>query len=267
VPKLNDRKVGYIGHYYARDPWSGVAILEVALAELQKQGCELAIGPIDGNTWRNYRFITGKGKSPRFFLEQDHPLEWPYFFRKVGFYVCASYTSACTTNLLRRDTKAQEVGDRLAKAGCTVRTFNKQNVEGELQAIYQLSQEAFKNNFLFTPISYKEFSDKYTRLLPLLNEDLVLMLMDGEDLVGYSFAIPDHNAKTPQLISKTLARKLIDKYSGAGRFMLDELHRRASQLGFTNVIHAYMKSDNSSLKLSNGSARTIREYSLFAKSI
>src|SRR5262249_47405521 len=108
TPKLNDRSVGFVGHYFTSVPWSGVSILEAAIAELQNHGCEMAIGPVDGSTWRNYRFITGKAKSPRFFLEQDHPLEWPYFFSKVGFYVCASYVSASAYNLSQRDAKAQE---------------------------------------------------------------------------------------------------------------------------------------------------------------
>ena len=40
----------------------------------------MAVGPMDGSTWRRYRFITERGAEPAFFLETYNPDVWPLNF-------------------------------------------------------------------------------------------------------------------------------------------------------------------------------------------
>ena len=121
APAIADQRVGVIGHYAANDEQSGTAILHEAAARLAHARCTLAVGPMDGNTWRRYRFVVERGSEPAFFLEPDHPGEWPMHFSRAGFTVLATYTSALTTALDRESPRLAEVERRLGDLGVTVR--------------------------------------------------------------------------------------------------------------------------------------------------
>ena len=80
TPPLPEHRVGVIGHYAAARTDAGVQMLEHACARLADAGCTIAVGPMDGNTWRKYRFVTDRGIEPPFFLEPENPVEWPRQF-------------------------------------------------------------------------------------------------------------------------------------------------------------------------------------------
>src|ERR1700677_660183 len=80
VPSHGDQTLGVIGHFAAADSASGVELLRHSCAQLAAKSCTLAVGPMDGNTWRRYRFVTDRGNEPPFFLEPDNPDEWPRYF-------------------------------------------------------------------------------------------------------------------------------------------------------------------------------------------
>ncbi|MBV9712853.1 MAG: hypothetical protein JO011_18285, partial [Ktedonobacteraceae bacterium] len=77
VPQLPDQRIGLIGHYAAYDTASAVSLLQLACKELARQGCTLAVGPMDGSTERRYRLLSERGTEPPFFLEPDNPDDWP----------------------------------------------------------------------------------------------------------------------------------------------------------------------------------------------
>src|SRR5580700_3002569 len=73
TPSHQSQPIGVIGHYAAADARSGVAILSHAADQLSRHGFSLAVGPMDGNTWRRYRLLTQRGQEPPFFLEPNNP--------------------------------------------------------------------------------------------------------------------------------------------------------------------------------------------------
>ena len=75
TPLLPNERVGILGHYAAQDAEAGRLLLQRACAHLAGVGCTLALGPMDGSTWRHYRLIVDRGGEPPFFLEPDHPAE------------------------------------------------------------------------------------------------------------------------------------------------------------------------------------------------
>ena len=86
-PAVAGSKLGCIGHFAAVDAAAATAVLDAACGELAAQGCTLAVGPMDGNTWRRYRFITERGEERPFLMEPDNPDEWPRFWAESGFEV------------------------------------------------------------------------------------------------------------------------------------------------------------------------------------
>ena len=93
------RPVGLVGRYRADSKASGAAMLSAACRLLAGRGCKLAVGPMDGSTWRRYRLVTETGSRLPFFLEPDNPPEWPAHFAAAGFVPLARYDSAMTSSL------------------------------------------------------------------------------------------------------------------------------------------------------------------------
>ena len=80
VPKLDGERLGVIGHFAAADQASAALLIPQLLDRLKKQGCTLAVGPMDGNTWRRYRFVTDTGHEPPFFWNRRTPRIIPAIF-------------------------------------------------------------------------------------------------------------------------------------------------------------------------------------------
>ena len=185
------RHVGVIGHYAAADEDSARALLSRACGLLASSGAATVVGPMDGTTWRRYRFIVDRGVEPPFFLEPDNPDEWPGHWARAGFAPLATYTSALNDNLDFEDPRTGATLDRLREAGITIRTLDPARADAELQRIFRLSLSAFSRNFLYTPIAEAEFLEQYHAVLPHVRPELVLLAEKEDALVGFMFAIPD----------------------------------------------------------------------------
>ncbi len=138
APALPEHRVGLIGHYAATDDKSGLSILGEALNLLEFAGCTIAVGPMDGNTWRRYRFISERGTEPPFFLEPDNPDAWREQFERAGFRVMATYTSAVTSDLTQENPRLDTTAAKLDSEGVLIRAFDPANADAELKRLFKL---------------------------------------------------------------------------------------------------------------------------------
>jgi hypothetical protein len=191
APPLPGERVGLIGHYAAADGASADTILGAACDTLAAAGCTIAIGPMDGNTWRRYRWIIERGTEPPFFLEPDNPDSAHADFVRGGFAIDATYFSGVTDDLTRVDPRLARLESRLVASGVAIRPLDRARGRDELRAIFRLSLEAFKDNYLYTPIAEAEFLEQNERVLPYVDPRLVLLAERDGALAGYLFAVPD----------------------------------------------------------------------------
>lgn len=277
IPDLpSGERPGVIGHYAVRDDQAARALLSHACEELAVHKCQVAIGPMDGNTWRRYRLVTGGDPAePPFFLEPTNPDDWPTHFARSGFDVFANYHSTLTTALEAADPRADEVAARLRVQQITLRTVDGKRIDDDLRAIYRLSLLSFRRNFLYTPIEEAEFLEQYRRVLPHVLPQLTFLAhtLDGE-LVGFLFALPDllqagRQTRIDTVIVKTLAVLPGRAWAGLGRLLLDRCQRTARNEGYRRVIHALMHDANASRNLSRGvwAAQPLRQYALYARNL
>jgi GNAT superfamily N-acetyltransferase len=272
APQLEGYRVGVIGHYAARDATSGCDALRAACAELLGAGCSVAIGPMDGNTWRRYRFIVERGEEPPFFLEPDNDDAWPGHWRAAGFRTLTTYRSALAVNPVLDDAKIRGTTARLAGRGLAVRDFDMDRADEELRRIFALSLVGFRRNYLYTPIDEAEFLEQNRRLLGVLGPDLVVLAEQHGETVGFLFALPDLNEKqrtgtTKTIILKTIAVSPQVTGAGLGTLLVDLVLQRAAALGFGRAIFALMQEDNRSQRISRHYARTMRRYALFSRAL
>jgi len=266
APLYSGHRLGVIGHYAARDDAAAGQLLTHACRELAARGCTLAVGPMDGNTWRRYRLVTERGSEPPFFLEPDNPDAWPGQFAAQGFTPLAQYYSALNTDLSRQAERVAERWRYLELLGVRIRPFAMDRFEEELRAIYRVSVVALTQNFLYTPISEAEFVAQYQKVRPFLRSDLILMAEREGRLLGYMFTLPNVAEKPVRtVILKTVVVLPERASAGLGAVLVDRAQQVARELGYTRAIHALMHETNRSRNISRHTATVFRRYTLFAK--
>jgi GNAT superfamily N-acetyltransferase len=269
-PPLPQQRLGLIGHYFAADAAAAAVLLQSACDHLAAQGCTLAVGPMDGNTWQRYRLVTARGSEPPFFLEPDNPDDWPAHFTDNGFTVLANYTSALNTDLDRQDPRTPDVARRVAEHGVTLRTLRLDRFEEELRAIHALSLTVFRGNFLYTPIGAEDFLEQYGPVQRHVRPELVLLAERQGTLIGYIFAIPDLLKvklcrPLDTVILKTVAVHPDHGGLGLGGLLVARCQEAARRLGFRRAIHALIHETNKSGRISSHTAAVFRRYALFAR--
>lgn len=269
VPELPDERIGCIGHFDCEQESAGSALAIEATGRLRDAGCTLAIGPMDGNTWRNYRFVTeGRDEHPPFFLEPWNPADFPEFFRAAGFETLATYSSS----LVHLDAEAGRSFDRiearLASRKMTIRPIDSHRFREELDDLYDLCLDAFIENFLYTPIEREEFLTIYGQIEEAVIPEFVLIAESAKgDPAGFVFCLPDLlDPEKKGLIVKTLAVHPRWRSLGLGSVLVHRAQTAARERGFRHAIHALQHQNNQSLKITGrDQGRKIREYGLFSK--
>jgi len=276
APLLDGRRAGAIGHYAGADDKAASVLLSEAVDRLCEDACAVAIGPMDGNTWRRYRFVTGQGSvdppEPPFFLEPLNPPEWPLQFQRAGFRKLADYYSALNTDLGQAGGRIEPVAARLADAGVEICSAVNTDLHVQLKRIHQVSRVAFARNFLYTELPEDLFLGQYAGLLDRIRPELVLLAERAGQLVGYVFAIPDfaqaaRGGPIDTFIIKTVAVLPDPALRGLGGVLVGRVQQAGHRLGYRRAIHALMHEDNVSLRISSHYANAMRRYTLYCREI
>lgn len=274
APPLAGERTGAIGHFHA-EPHAGAAaraLLEHVCRELAAQGVTLAIGPMDGNTWRSYRLVSDAGVEPPFFLEPWTPLEWNGHFTAAGFAPLATYHSSLNPDLDRIDPRIAAAAARLQSNGVKLRSLDAARFVAELERIHELSVDSFARNFLFTPVTREEFVAQYRPIERHVDPRLVLVAERDGELAGYLFAVPDlaqaqRGTQVDTVVVKTVAVRPGRLYAGLGAWLAAQCHARAAQAGFRRAVHALMHDANNSANISRRYADILRRYTLYARKL
>jgi GNAT superfamily N-acetyltransferase len=269
VPELTGERVGLIGHYAVQDGRAAATILDEACRALAAQGCSVTVGPMDGSTWRRYRLLTERGDTPPFFLEPDNPDDWPLHFEAAGFRALAQYYSSINEDNARCKDRSALIA-RLAQRGYVLRALAGHDLDAELRRLWQLTSEAFRDNFLYVPISEAEFLELYTPLLTQLNPELVVIVEHQTVPVAFCLALPDLlqarcGVPIDTVIFKSIAVAQGHRGKGLAAAMLAQINRTARTLGMHRTIHALMHEDNASRLLDKPLMRDFRRYTLYAR--
>jgi GNAT superfamily N-acetyltransferase len=270
TPPHEGQRVGFIGHFAVVEAAAAQSLLDWAGARLAAEGCTLAIGPVDGNTWQRYRFITERGDEPPFFLEPDNPDDWPALWSAAGFAPLAHYCSSLNASLANADPCLPMLAQKLHDAGFLIRSLEAEHFEEELRRVHALSLISFRANLLYSPISEADFLEQYRDMRRFVRPDMCLLAEKASELAGYMFALPDllqgqRGEPLNTVIVKTMAVHPDHGGIGLGTFLMGRCQEAARQAGFTRAIHALFHESNRSGRISSHTARVFRRYTLFAR--
>jgi GNAT superfamily N-acetyltransferase len=271
VPPHPEHRLGVMGGFAARDAESSRTLLDAACGHLVAEGCTLAVGPMNGNTWRSYRFVDESDGRPPFLLEPRNPEAYPAWWRAAGFAEMSSYSSS-VMELDGSEAVPPALKERIIRSGIRIRPVDPERFEEELAIIHDLSLRSFTNNFLYTPLGKQPFVASYLRVKQHMDPQFVMIAERDGLPCGFVFGIPDLEAaargERPAVIVKTLAVDPTSRSAGLGSLLVDELHRIAREKGYTEAIHALQHQTNTSLKITGRhEGRAFRRYVLFSKDL
>ncbi len=270
-PLRQGEKVGRIGAFAATSAAATTKLLNAACLRCKEAGCGLVVGPMDGTTWRRYRFVIKTGETPPFFMEPSNPEEYPRWWQEAGFEVDALYFSALVDDLTKVDPRLARVRERLIQSDdVTIRPIELARFGGELKAIHGVSLSAFASNHLYSAIGLEEFLAMYEPLRESVVPELVRVAECRGRIVGYCFGMPNFASDTEAkkcVIVKTVAVFPGRQFAGLGNLLVAEVHQAAVERNFTRGIHALMHRSNNSLNLSAHYGKAFREYALFARKL
>jgi hypothetical protein len=262
------RAAGLIGHYEAAESEAGRALLDRVCHDLKTQGASIAIGPMNGSTWRRYRLAleprNEAERGPAFLGEPENPPGYAADFEAAGFTLREEYESRRVP--LGKDLPWDSyLPERVrARYSARIRPLDLADYEADLGRIYDESAESFDANTLFTPLSRAGFLEAFLPLKDFYDPEFVRLCCAQDGRVeGHVTAYPDGD----QLILKTLSCRKHMRGLGLAHVLSYQVHELAFKRGFKGVVHALMHVENRSDRMSAELGRVIRRYGLFSRDL
>ncbi len=266
TPFEEDHVTGYIGNLSA--PSGDVDAITVLLGKacdrLRAEGATLAVGPVNGSTWGDYRLVTDltpggqSGIAPAFPGEPPHDPDLRAALHAAGFAPWQTYRSGLVPDLGAMPEPTPLPDDTYA-----LRTARADDMEEELRHLFPLIHRCFVQNVLFTPITEAEFLALYRPMLPLLDPRLILILERGDKPFGMLLMLPD--PAHDRVVLKTLCVDSRHREQGLARHLTRAGYQTARRLGYRNAITALMHDDNPSRHIGDTDGPVMRTYAVFER--
>ena len=278
-PDYNGRKTSYIGNVNIHEKYrkNEEKLFNEVFEELKKEGIETIIGPLNGTTWNTYRYVTEKGSRRQFLLEpwnEDYSVS---LFEKLGFKPLAGYISTVMEGMdsdgrRNLNKKIEKLKKFDYYKDIKVESAENKDLLTVLNKVYDLTVEAFKNNFLYSELEKEIFLKMYMSYEDKIIKKFFKMLYLGDELIGYVFGIPDYaelgyKGKIDTIILKTIAVSPIYNGKGMGYILINSLVEEAEKEGYENVIYALMHQSNVSKNIGLLLGNMLRRYTLFIKEL
>lgn len=266
---IEQEAFGTIGYFECVEEYE---VFQRLMSEVQKlfiaKGIKKLLGPIDGSTWNSYRLVSSDQSDP-FLLEIATPKYYLKFFRDYGFEELAQYYSQRTWKMVDNWDKAEKVRDQFVRNGVRFEAFDLENSESEFLKLGAFCNRAFRNNFLFSPISNEKFARKMSAVLPLINPRYTILAKKEGEVVGFIFCYEDLlNTNDKTIVVKTVARNSAEEFRGLGTVISSLVMKNIMEDGFTDAIHALILDQNASKNLSSKfKAEYFRTYELLKLTI
>jgi hypothetical protein len=247
-----EKKAATIGSYECIDDVAtSYQLLTHAKKIAKDAGFEYLIGPMEGSTWNNYRFTDAISEDV-FFMEPYHLPYYPAQFLEFGFEKIASYFSNMADEIVYDPSTLVEMEKAFSAAGMFLRTINLEKLSEDLAKISDFCNEAFEDNFLFTPIPKDDFVEKYIRFKKYFDPDFIFISEDETGKMnGLFFPIKDYcDQSGKRFVLKTMARLKNAPFRGMVEYLGQKTIKKAIEKGFSTAIHAFILEDNVSVEMS-----------------
>ena len=258
--------IGLVGLFSCEDDRTAARSLVDAAAEWCKtQGLKSLRGPMAGDIWHRWRFMTDGFDTQPFPGEPRQPKYYPELFIACGFNRVRTFSTKRITDIEAQVNRLKTARDLNRKRGYTFRNFDTSRWQEDIESLHELCENSFASNWSVTPIAFEEFADIYNRWLTRVGAGHILLALNPEKkVVGLGLAVA---APSDTLNIRTLAVLPGQHGYGLGRAIVAELYQRALDAGQTTVQHCLMGPDAPPQRWDGGQAQVTREYAMFDRGI
>ena len=190
-----DDGAGFFGFFECvNDPDVAEALFEQAAAYLREQGCRTVRGPFSWSPNEEVGLLIDGFDSPPVIMM---PYNKPYYAELLEH---AGFTKR--KDLLAYEIRdASDIPDRLERGvelikkrhRVTVRTIDMKRFDEEVDLAKWVYNEAWEENWGAVPMTDREFDHLAKDLKMIVEPSLVLFAYVGDELAGFSLAVPDAN--------------------------------------------------------------------------
>lgn len=256
APAWEGKPAAAFGGFSCKTAESGTEIISQAIDLVRTKNITQIVGPMSGDTWHSYRFVSETDGSASFLLEPTNKTHEMEVFTAAGFKKISGYFSARV---------ALEEATRNSPAATTefeIETWDGENPEGLFRQVFNLSVQAFAKNAFYKPISEADFLAMYMPIVPMIKKELIFFARRPDNsLAGFLFGIPNY-AEGPNATSVIL-KTYASLSRGAGQHLAYAFHSAGLTSGYKTAIHALIHDDNlSAMRSAAEGAEIFRRYDL-----
>lgn len=201
----HSNKNGFFGLIESIDnPAVFQALFDTAEAWLREQGMEAAIGPFNLNINQDVGVLTEGFDSPPYIMTGHAPRYYAAAIEACGY---TNVQSLLAYHLHTETLKVPRIMQALLKRNAGrigMRSLDRSNKDAELESMRQIFNDAWQNNWNFTPFSKEEFEAVGKELLMIVPKDFIkIATMDGED-AAFIVLLPNINEAAADLNGRLL---------------------------------------------------------------
>ena len=246
------KDTGFIGFFEcdANYQQEGIDLLKSAIDYLKQYGCNKILGPINFNTWFSYRLAEKHVDSTLYPFEPINPPFYLDLFAKAGLKKHQAYTTRGIDSINYKSEKFNKDFERATSLGYQFKALDlKNNIIGQVEEIYKISMEGFKDNYLFEPISKELFMKLYVPIMSIFNfEYSSIAYNDQGSPIAFFFAFEYGN----YLVLKSIAVVPEHRGKGVSNAMMSLAFAKALKNNLSKTITALVKDEALSESYSSG---------------
>jgi GNAT superfamily N-acetyltransferase len=231
------------------------AVRQIAATSNLKNLC----GPINFNTWSDFRYVVEDSGEPPFFLEpysQDR-----HIWEGAGFVPRVSYVSS---EQPVEESIFKTYGDRaraIEAEGVVFGRVTEANAMSSAVGLHAVAVAAFSGTWAFVTITADEFAYMYG---PQLAHPEIFLIQTAStstgEIIGFLVSAPDLNGEKDTMVLKSIAVHPNHRKKGVATGLFFHAYRFAADHGFRKFIYSTMLIGNTPIKELVGDGEVIRTY-------
>jgi hypothetical protein len=205
--ELHGEKAGFFGLFECRnDPEVAAALFDAAAGFLKSRGMTVLRGPANMSVNDDMGLLVEGYDSPPAFMMPYNPPYYRLLVESNGFQkamdLYAYYGDARELAIPERITRGVELCQRRYKF--RVRPMAMTRFDEEIRNIHMIYTEAWEKNWGAVAMTRKEFDHLAAQLKAIVDPDICLIAEVGDEVAGFSLALPDFNQALIRLNGRLL---------------------------------------------------------------
>lgn len=201
----NDR-VGFFGLFECLDEYEvSRALFGEAAQWLRDRGMEVLRGPASYSTNEEIGLLVkGFDDSPMILMPYN-PRYYGAFMERYGFQKTKDLHAYVLTSEGKIPERLFRIVEKAKKRGrYSLRKLNINDIKGEINRFKAVYEAAWEKNWGFIPMTGAEIDHMVKELKQIIDPDLVFFVETDDQIIGFSFALPDINQALKRINGRLL---------------------------------------------------------------